>query len=95
MYNKEANDDEILGAVERIAKDKGAVMAQVSLAWLLSKPFVTAPIVGVKSTERLDEIIGALGVKLSEEDVKAIEAYYKAQPTKGFGGLKDGVNPDK
>jgi len=95
MYNKEANDDEILGAVERIAKDKGAVMAQVSLAWLLSKPFVTAPIVGVKSTERLDEIIGALGVKLSEEDVKAIEASYKAQPTKGFGGLKDGVNPDK
>ena len=94
MYNKEANDDEILGAVERIAKDKGAVMAQVSLAWLLSKPFVTAPIVGVKSTERLDEIIGALGVKLSEEDVKAIEASYKAQPTKGFGGQKDGVNPD-
>lgn len=95
MYNKEANDDEILGAVERIAKDKGAVMAQGSLAWLLSKPFVTAPIVGVKSTERLDEIIGALGVKLSEEDVKAIEASYKPQPTKGFGGLKDGVNPDK
>jgi aryl-alcohol dehydrogenase-like predicted oxidoreductase len=95
MYDKEANDEEILNAVERIAKDKGAVMAQVSLAWLLSKPFITAPIVGAKSTERIDEIIGSLKVKLSEDDIKAIEASYKTQPTKGFGGLKDGVNPDK
>lgn len=69
-------------------------MAQVALAWMLSKPFVTAPIVGTKSTDRLDEIIGALKVKLSEAEIKAIEEEYRPQPVKGHSGLSDGVNQE-
>ena len=46
-------------------------MGQVSLAWILTK--VTAPIVGTTSVEKLADLIGALDVKLSEEEIKYLE----------------------
>jgi aryl-alcohol dehydrogenase-like predicted oxidoreductase len=55
----------------------------VALAWLLSKPVVTAPIVGVTTTEQLDDALGALSVKLSHEDVKALEAPYRPHAIAG------------
>lgn len=69
-------------------------MVHVALAWVLSKPYVTAPIVGVKSIDRMDEIIAALKVRLTDEEIKAIEAEYKDQPIKGHSGLQDGVNAE-
>ncbi|KAI9632612.1 NADP-dependent oxidoreductase domain-containing protein [Dioszegia hungarica] len=93
-YNKGPSDDEIIAAVEKIAKAKGIPMVHVALAWVLSKPYVTAPIVGVKSIERMDEIIAALKVRLTDEEIKAIEAEYKDQPIKGHSGLQDGVNAE-
>lgn len=91
-YNKGPADEEILNAVEKIAKSKGVPMVHVALSWILSKSYVTAPIVGAKTTDRIDEIIGALKVKLSEEEVNAIEKEYRDQPIKGHSGLSDGVN---
>ena len=44
--------------VEEIAKKKGATMAQIAIAWSLSKPGVTAPIVGTTSLKNLEDIIG-------------------------------------
>lgn len=70
-------------------------MVHVALAYVLSKPFITAPIVGVKTTERMDELIAGLKVKLSNDEIKAIEAEYKTQPIKGFAGLSDGVNAEQ
>lgn len=52
-------------------------MAQISLAWLLAKPGVTAPIIGTTSVEKLEDLIGALDVKLTEEEVKYLEEKYK------------------
>jgi aryl-alcohol dehydrogenase (NADP+) len=51
-------------------------MAQVALAWVLQKPPVTAPIVGVTKLEQLNDAVAAVEVKLSTEDVSRLEAPY-------------------
>ncbi|KAJ7665040.1 Aldo/keto reductase [Mycena polygramma] len=63
--------------VEELAKKHKATMAQISIAWVMSKDAVSAPIVGSSSIEKLKDIIGALDVKLSEEDIKYLEEPYK------------------
>lgn len=70
-------DWEIVDVVERIASAHGISMAQVGLAWLLSKPYVTAPIVGATKLRHLEDAIGALDVRLDEEDIAALEAPYR------------------
>lgn len=45
-------------SVEEIAKKRGVSMAQIAIAWVLSKPFVTAPIIGTSSLEKLKDSIG-------------------------------------
>ena len=55
----------------------GRTMAQESLAWMLSKPGITAPIVGCTSVKHVEEAVSALDIKLEEEEVKALEAPYK------------------
>lgn len=52
-------------------------MAQISLAWLFAKPGVTAPIIGTTSIEKLEDLIGAVNVTLSEEEVKYLDEKYK------------------
>ncbi|PSR70432.1 hypothetical protein PHLCEN_2v13683 [Hermanssonia centrifuga] len=68
---------EIINRVEEIAKKKGITMAQVAIAWSLSKEGVTAPIVGTTSLKNLEEMIAAVDIKLSEEDVKYLEEPYQ------------------
>ena len=58
-------------------------MAQVALAWCLAQDGVTAPIVGTTSIEKLADLIDALDVKLSEEDIKFLEEEYKPLPIAG------------
>lgn len=58
-------------------------MAQVALAWTLSKPFITAPIVGTTSTDKLKDLIGALKVTLNVEEVKYIDELYVTRPIAG------------
>ncbi len=79
-----AHDEKINGAVAANARARGVTMAQVALAWLLQKPPVTAPIVGVTKMEQLNEALGALEVKLTPDEVKALEAPYTPRPAVGF-----------
>ncbi|RPD71318.1 aryl-alcohol dehydrogenase [Lentinus tigrinus ALCF2SS1-7] len=67
----------IVSRVEEIAKKKGVSMAQIAIAWILTKPGVTAPIIGTTSLNNLQDIIGGLDVELSEEEVKYLEEPYK------------------
>lgn len=69
-----ASDQEIVGRVEKVAKDRDVSMAIVGLAWVLSKG--VAPIVGMSKTERIDEAVAALKFKLSEDDIKFLEEAY-------------------
>jgi aryl-alcohol dehydrogenase-like predicted oxidoreductase len=51
-------------------------MAQVALAWLLTKPAITAPIVGATKLHHLEDAVAAVGLKLTADEVKALEEPY-------------------
>ena len=58
--------------------------AQVALAWVRSKPAVTAPIVGATKPHHLDDAVAALDLTLTAEEVAALEAPYVPHPIEGF-----------
>ncbi|GJE91358.1 aldo/keto reductase [Phanerochaete sordida] len=72
----------IINRIEELAGKKGVSMAQVSIAWLLHKG-VTAPIVGTTNMANLQDIIGAIHVSLSDEEIKFLEEPYVPRPING------------
>jgi aryl-alcohol dehydrogenase-like predicted oxidoreductase len=70
-------DREIIGAVEAVAEARSASMAEVALAWLLSKPVVTAPIIGATKMDHLDAAVRAVDLELTEDEVERLEAPYR------------------
>ncbi|MEO6398950.1 MAG: aldo/keto reductase, partial [Tepidiformaceae bacterium] len=76
LYYKNS-DFEVVEAVKQVAAERGVKPAQVALAWMLGKPFVSAPIIGASKMYQLDEAIGALELTLTPEEVKALEAPYE------------------
>jgi aryl-alcohol dehydrogenase-like predicted oxidoreductase len=71
-----ASNGDVIDAVEKVAGARGVPMAQIGLAWLLSKPEVTAPIVGATKLRHLEDAIAALNVKLTADEIAALEAPY-------------------
>ncbi|ELZ94124.1 oxidoreductase [Haloferax mucosum ATCC BAA-1512] len=65
---------DVLDEIRDIADAKDATPAQVSLAWLLHKPVVDAPIIGPRRLDHLDENVGALEIDLTDEEMARIEA---------------------
>jgi aryl-alcohol dehydrogenase-like predicted oxidoreductase len=59
--------------VRAVADEKGATVAQLAVAWVLSRGEDIVPLVGARRRERLQEALGALEVELTTEDVAAIE----------------------
>jgi aryl-alcohol dehydrogenase-like predicted oxidoreductase len=76
-------DFDVVDAVKAVAGERGLPPAQIALAWLLSKPAVSAPIVGATKINHLDDAVVAVGVKLSEEEVARLEAPYRPHPVLG------------
>ena len=74
-YGKPA-DYKVLDALIEVAGRRDAPMAQVALAWLISRPGVTAPLVGATKLAHLDTAISALEFKLEPEDSKALDECY-------------------
>jgi len=66
--------------VTDVAKERGVSGSQVALAWILSKPCVTSPIIGATKLDHLDQAVAALDLKLSDEEVKRLEEPYKPHP---------------
>jgi aryl-alcohol dehydrogenase-like predicted oxidoreductase len=87
-------DEAVLEAVESVAKARGESAAQVAIAWLLSKPAVTAPILGATKVSQLDAPLQAVGSPLSADDVSALEAPYEAQAVIGALGRDAAVPRD-
>ncbi|WP_439642390.1 aldo/keto reductase [Gemmatimonas sp.] len=83
LYDDQVNWD-IVEAVRTIAGHRGVPMAQIALAWLLSKPAVAAPIVGATKLEQLDDALGAVDLVLSADEVAMLEAPYRPQPVRGI-----------
>jgi aryl-alcohol dehydrogenase-like predicted oxidoreductase len=63
----------ILAALDEVAKRHAATPAQISLAWLLTRPEVTAPISSATTMQQLDELIKAPALKLAAEDIAALD----------------------
>jgi 1-deoxyxylulose-5-phosphate synthase len=79
-----AADQQVIAALDQVAKARKLPHAQVALAWLLQKDGVTAPIVGATRMEHLETTAGAVGVTLSKEEVAVLEAPYVPHPVAGF-----------
>jgi Predicted oxidoreductases (related to aryl-alcohol dehydrogenases) len=80
----EEADQKIVDAVAAIAKERGVSRAQVALAWLLHKPVVTAPIVGVTKAKHLTDAVAAVDLSLSEDELRRLEENYIPQNPEGF-----------
>ena len=77
-------DKAVVDALGAVSEGLGVARSQVALAWLLRKPEVTAPIVGVSKRQHLEDAIAALSLKLDDDTVKALEAPYVPHPVLGF-----------
>jgi len=76
MYYDDS-DFAVADRAAQIAGRRGVQPAQIALAWLLSKPGVTAPIVGASKPHHLEEAVGALGIRLDEEEMRFLEDCYR------------------
>ena len=79
-----AADERINLKIEEIAKKRGTSMAIVSIAWSLSKPFMTAPIVGLGKLERVDEAVRAVEFELSKEEEESVDRLYEPKNVTGI-----------
>ena len=82
--NTEENDAAIAERLALVAEGKGVTRAQVALAWLLSKPAVTAPIIGASRAEQFDDLVKAVDVTLSDEEITLLEEVYQPHQAVGF-----------
>jgi aryl-alcohol dehydrogenase-like predicted oxidoreductase len=85
LYSKtEETDRKVIDRVGEIAERRGVSRAQIALAWMLGKPAITAPIVGATKPQHLDEAVAALTLRLTPEEVAALEEPYTPHPVVGF-----------
>jgi aryl-alcohol dehydrogenase-like predicted oxidoreductase len=77
-------DRPIVERVAQIAAQRGVPRAQVALAWVLQKSAVTAPIIGVSKPQHLEDAVQALTVKLTPEEIAALEEPYQPHAVAGF-----------
>jgi len=69
-------DRKVVEQVAKLAAARGAPKAQIALAWIAQKPFVTAPIVGASKPEHLTDAVAALSLNLDESEIAQLEAPY-------------------
>ena len=82
--NTQEADRRVVDRVAAVANARGLPRAQVALAWLLSKPVVSAPIVGATKLRHLDDALASVQVKLSGEEIAALEEPYVPHAVVGF-----------
>lgn len=85
MYARTAaSDRKVVDRLGEVAERRGLPRVQVALAWMLGKPFITAPIVGATKPHHLEDAVAALSVRLQAEEVAALEEFYEPHPVLGF-----------
>ncbi len=79
-FGKRLYTDEDLATAQRVyevAETRGLPMAQISLAWMLSKPVITAPIVGATKMNHLEDAVAAVSVQLTPDEIRDLEESYQ------------------
>ena len=85
LYSRtEEADKAVVEQLAALSAARGLPMAQLALAWVLAKPKVTAPIVGVSRIEQLEDALAALEVALSTDEIAELERRYLPHPVLGF-----------
>ena len=85
LYSKtEIVDRPVVDRLTRMAGERGVSDAQLALAWMLSKPGITAPIVGATKPHHLTEAVAALSLRLEPQEIAALEEPYIPHPVAGF-----------
>ena len=85
LYSRtEEADKAVVEQLAALSAARGVPMAQLALAWVLAKPQVTAPIVGVSRIEQLEDALAALEAALSTDEIAELERPYLAHPVLGF-----------
>ncbi len=84
MYKPSAEADRlVVDRVSEVAQARGIPMAHVALAWQLSKPYITAPIIGATKPQHLEDALAAVTVQLSAEEIAKLEEPYIPHPVLG------------
>jgi aryl-alcohol dehydrogenase-like predicted oxidoreductase len=78
------DDFAIADRVTQLAEARGVPASQIALAWMLQKPVITAPIVGASKPGHLEDAVGALSVRLSDDEVQQLEELYKPHAVAGI-----------
>jgi aryl-alcohol dehydrogenase-like predicted oxidoreductase len=85
LYAKtEAADKQIVDRVTEIAKHRNIRQPQVALAWMLQKPYITSPIVGMTKQNHLDDALASLTIKLTPDEITGLEEAYIPHGIQGF-----------
>lgn len=86
LYGEQISDADgrVVDSLETLASEMGMPPARMALAWLLQKPGVIAPIVGVSKAGQLDDALAALEVQLSAETIARLEEPYLPHPVAGI-----------
>lgn len=85
FYQKAAAADRnVIDEVAKVASERNLPRAQVALAWVLQKDGVTCPIIGATKPGHLEDAVAALGVKLTAEEIRRLEAPYVAHDVVGL-----------
>ena len=84
LYDHTDSDRKIVERVRKIAEGHGVPRAQVALAWMLQKPFVTSPIIGATKSQHLDDALVGLGLALSSDEIAQLEEPYTPCSVAGF-----------
>jgi aryl-alcohol dehydrogenase-like predicted oxidoreductase len=85
IYSKTADADKaVVDRVGEVAKARGVSQAQVALAWMLTKPAITAPIVGATKVHHLEDAVAAVSLKLTTDEVKSLEEPYVPHAVAGL-----------
>jgi aryl-alcohol dehydrogenase-like predicted oxidoreductase len=85
LYSKTAEaDQKVAGRLGELSEKRGVPRAQLALAWMLSKPFITSPIVGATKANHLTDAVAALSLRLTPEEIASLEEPYTPHPVLGF-----------
>jgi aryl-alcohol dehydrogenase (NADP+) len=78
------DDRPIVEAVINLADKRGVTPAQIALAWMLSKPVVSSPIVGATKEHHLADAVAAVDLRLDDAEIELLEEGYQPHPVLGI-----------
>jgi aryl-alcohol dehydrogenase (NADP+) len=76
-------DAKVVDRVIEVAAGRRVPPAQVALAWMLSKPYITAPIIGASKPHHLGDALAAMSLALDADEIKRLEEVYEPHPVLG------------